>query len=456
MNDTVKDTGIPSDAEHAVESLHSDLESIPESEDVANATPVQHVVGTNFSLHTIDTVDDDAPRYSTIPTSPQLAIALSLMGGLFAISYMPWFKASNLTPGVGAVQNALEERLREPEAVVAEPHIATSSTETSRVSTTTKAQAKLFEPNIRASSAFVWDVRRQRALYKKNASSELPLASLTKLMTSLVALETLGAKAEVPMTLSAIQQDGPSDFEDGEVFTSLPLSDFALLSSSNDAAYALALASGKKISGIASSTESETAFVAAMNTRAKELGLTQTHFMNPTGLDQSDIESGSYGTARDVAFLMEYLVSRRPDIITGSTQVLGKVVGRTTHSAHNTNELVNRIPALLGTKTGYTELAGGNLVVAFDAGFDRPIIVSVLGSSREGRFQDVDALITYAQQVLADTPTHTKASSEPTQMRLKENKTTATSVNVSPDVRGVPSTTDSSRNKKTTVAEEPF
>ena len=67
------------------------------------------------------------------------------------------------------------------------------------------------------------------------------------------------------------------------------------------------------------------------------------------------------------------------------------------HEAFNTNELVGDIPNLLGSKTGFTDLAGGNLTIAFDAGFDRPIIITVLGSTREGRFDDVATLIAASQ-----------------------------------------------------------
>ncbi len=63
------------------------------------------------------------------------------------------------------------------------------------------------------------------------------------------------------------------------------------------------------------------------------------------------------------------------------------------HPAENTNEYVNTIPGLQGSKTGYTELAGGNLAIVFDAGLDHPIAIVVLGSTLEGRFEDVDALV---------------------------------------------------------------
>ena len=66
------------------------------------------------------------------------------------------------------------------------------------------------------------------------------------------------------------------------------------------------------------------------------------------------------------------------------------------HKTKNTDELVNEIPGLIAGKTGYSDLAGGNLAVIFDAGFDHPLAVVVLGSTSEGRFNDVKQLVAAA------------------------------------------------------------
>ena len=312
---------------------------------------------------------------STVPAGYQLAIALILLSGVFGISYVPWLNTR------GSAPTTVEKSVRSKETP--------ANVEKTVVN----------EPNIEASSAFVWDVRDQRALFNKNASAQLPLASLTKLMTALVATEALGKKNKVAMTLDAINQDGSSDFRDGEQFDPRALTDFTLVSSSNDGAYALAAAAGAILNHNADPTKT---FIAAMNARAEALGLSQTYFTNPTGLDASDKKSGSYGSARDMAFLMEYLLENRPEIIEATTQKLTSVDGSSHHSATNTNEVIDKIPGLIGTKTGYTDLAGGNLVVAFDAGLNHPVVVSVLGSTREGRFKDVLSLINYAQHRISN------------------------------------------------------
>ena len=68
------------------------------------------------------------------------------------------------------------------------------------------------------------------------------------------------------------------------------------------------------------------------------------------------------------------------------------------HTTENTNEIVSKIPNLIGSKTGYTDLAGGNLTIAFDLGHNRPIIVTVLGSTRAERFTDVLTLVAAIQE----------------------------------------------------------
>ena len=70
------------------------------------------------------------------------------------------------------------------------------------------------------------------------------------------------------------------------------------------------------------------------------------------------------------------------------------------HEASNTNDAVSKIPNMIGSKTGYTDLAGGNLTIAFDAGLNRPIVITVLGSTHDDRFTDVLTLIDAVQKSL--------------------------------------------------------
>lgn len=250
---------------------------------------------------------------------------------------------------------------------------------------------KLSNIHLEARAAYVWDVREQRVLYSKEPDMAWPLASITKLMTALLAFELIDETTPVTINSTALRQDGDSGLLDGEQFSNVTLRDFALLSSSNDAAFALAQAAGSLLS----EETPDASFVAGMNIRADELGLSGTQFRNPTGLDISPTQAGAIGTARDVTFLMEYILKEHPEILSSTQNNTSRFYSEDGfyHDAENTNPIVSEVPNLIGSKTGYTDLAGGNLTIVYDAGFNRPIIVTVLGSSYNGRFADVMTLV---------------------------------------------------------------
>lgn len=251
---------------------------------------------------------------------------------------------------------------------------------------------------VSAHSAYVFDVATQDVLYQKNPNDQLPLASITKLMTALVATEIVDENNTVPISTAAILQDGDDGLAAGEKFALEELLDLTLMSSSNDGAFAIASAAGALIN----SDEPAKNFVEAMNIRAKELGLSETYFRNPTGLDVSENEAGAYGSARDIAVLMEYILRNEPEILERTKDDTAFILNEAGvyHEAANTNEVVNEIPGIIGSKTGYTELSGGNLAVTFDAGFNRPVVVVVLGSTRSQRFSDVLTLVDAARAAI--------------------------------------------------------
>jgi D-alanyl-D-alanine carboxypeptidase (penicillin-binding protein 5/6) len=326
----------------------------------------------------IDTgLDSSKLSHSPIPVGRQLAIALGLLVVIFGATYIGTV-TSLIRPTTNAQDVIVSEVLSESD----EKQIAVNAFE--GVTLTGRA-------------AFVWDVQAQRTLFNKNGDERLPLASITKLMTALVSYELLDGTETVDITLRSIQADGDSGFYDGERFTASDLTDLMLISSSNDGAAALSEAAGGSL-GIG--RDPETVFIEAMNIRAEELGLTQTYFNNVTGLDVSTKTAGAYGSARDVAFLMEYIITRYPEVVSLTSIDSTKVTNENGeyHIAKNTNDIVGEIPGLIASKTGYTELAGGNLVVAFDSGLNHPIVVVVLGSTQSGRFDDVLTLIDRARQ----------------------------------------------------------
>lgn len=258
-------------------------------------------------------------------------------------------------------------------------------------SLTTTTIKPLADIEIEAKAGFVYDVTSKRVLYQKMADEALPIASITKLMTILVAHELLSDETTITVPLTATMVESASGLESGERLSTLSLINYAMLASSNDAAQSLAAAAAAAISPGAP----EAVFVEAMNIRAKELGLTTLSFKNAHGLDIDTTRAGAYGSARDITFLMEYIYKNHPDLLSITMDETTRIYNENGdfHDASNTNRALYEIPQLRGSKTGYTILAGGNLTVVFDAGLDRPIIVTVLGSSFTGRFSDVLSLI---------------------------------------------------------------
>ncbi len=259
---------------------------------------------------------------------------------------------------------------------------------------------KIKEVALKATAAYVWDVSNQRVLYSKNSDQELPLASITKLMTTLLVHELISETEHVVITKSAIQQEGSIGLLIGEDLNIEELRKLALISSSNDAAYALAVSAGSLLG----QGDSAGQFIQGMNIKADELGLNTLEFWNTTGLDLSTTRPGSVGSARDVSLLMEHIITNYPEIIE-STQAVGTRVYNSAglyHDITNTNEIIMKIPNLIGSKTGYTDLAGGNLTIAFDIGFNHPIVITVLGSTYQDRFDDVYTLLTEVQKSISN------------------------------------------------------
>ncbi|MBI1998994.1 MAG: D-alanyl-D-alanine carboxypeptidase [Parcubacteria group bacterium] len=273
---------------------------------------------------------------------------------------------------------------------------------------------------VEARAALVFDIQKQKVLYAKNEETQLPLASLTKLMTALIAEEMLPSESTVIVGKDAIEAEGDSGLLVGEKWRKEDLIALTLLASSNDGAYALASAVEVfKKENATSTTPNRSAeaegtgqapnqnkfgtgqvsqgisFIEMMNTRAKDLGMNQTYFLNAAGLDAQKNESGAYGSARDVVALLEYILRTKPSVLDATSFDKTTLTSRdgVAHDAKNTNEQTAAIPGLVASKTGFTDLAGGNLAVLFEAGPMYPVAVVVLGSTAEERFTDVERLV---------------------------------------------------------------
>ncbi len=198
---------------------------------------------------------------------------------------------------------------------------------------------------VSAEKAILVDGSTGRVLYEKNADSQSLIASTTKIMTALVVCEQCNVLDRMRIPKEAVGIEGSSMYlREGEVLTLQELLYGLMLSSGNDAATALAIYCGGTVEG----------FAQLMNDKARMLGLKNTHFVNPHGLDAP----GHYSTARDLAKLARYAMENPIFAQTVSTKTV--TVGNRCMSNHN--KLLWQVEGADGVKTGFTRAAGRILV----------------------------------------------------------------------------------------------
>lgn len=244
-----------------------------------------------------------------------------------------------------------------------------------------------------ARAAVVKNLRTGEVLYSKNENDKLPLASLTKLMTALVATESGDNNVVIQITDEDIATEGGSTLLVGERWSLRNLRDLTLVNSSNDGASAMANTIGAIIQPDIDTVSPKDIFVSKMNQKAEKIGMYSTFFYNESGLDENE-GAGALGSANDIATLFDYILENNPDIIEPTKEDLIYInsLDGLQHPATNTNISVDELPNIIGSKTGFTEEAGGNLAVILDAGLNDPIVLVVLGSTVEGRFSDIKKL----------------------------------------------------------------
>lgn len=212
-----------------------------------------------------------------------------------------------------------------------------------------KASAKEYSMEIDAKSCILMEAETGTVLFESNADTALPPASVTKIMTLLLAVEAIDAGKialtdSVSVSAEAAAMGGSQVFlEAGECMTVEELIKCVVIASANDAAYALA----EYVAG------SEDAFVARMNERAAELGMKNTHFENTNGLD--DTVSEHLTSARDIAIMSRELISH--EIILAYTTIWQDSIRNGSFTLTNTNRLVRFYPGATGLKTGSTSRA---------------------------------------------------------------------------------------------------
>ncbi len=208
-------------------------------------------------------------------------------------------------------------------------------------------------PSLSAKSAILMEAESGAVIYEKNADTPLPMASTTKIMTALVAMELASPERLIEIDPRAVGVEGSSVYlVEGEVLTLRELLYALLLESANDAATAIAV-------GLCGSVEN---FADAMNRRARELGLVSTHFTNPHGLDDND----HYTTARELAIIAREAL-QNPCIRTICSTYKATIPHNGIPDARllvNHNKLLRMYEGCIGMKTGFTKKSGRSLVSA--------------------------------------------------------------------------------------------
>lgn len=256
-------------------------------------------------------------------------------------------------------------------------------------------------PQVSAEVVYVYDIVGQKVLFEKNASQQMPLASLTKLMTAYVASDVLSPDKTLTITSESFAPEGDSGLRLGEKWHVKDLVDFTLITSSNDGAHTLALAVAE-----AERIPYES-FARLMNEKAAEIGLGQTFFLNETGLDVSSSTSGAYGSAYDIATLLANIYSSHSSAFSASSEAQKTITSLSgfVHEANHTSSVPGGIAGAVVAKTGFTDLAGGNLAVIAEPLLGRPVAIVVLKASRETRDSDVRMLYDFAKSSLRRTLT---------------------------------------------------
>lgn len=196
-----------------------------------------------------------------------------------------------------------------------------------------------------AQKAILLDAQTGRVLFEKNSHERSLIASTTKIMTALIVCEQCNVLDRMRIPKEAVGIEGSSMYlQEGEILTIQDLLYGLMLQSGNDAAVALAIYCGGTVEG----------FAELMNDKARQLGMVNTHFVNPNGLDSP----GHYSTASDMAHLAAYAMNNPIFAQTVSTKTVS-IGGR---SLRNHNKLLWQMESVDGVKTGYTKAAGRILV----------------------------------------------------------------------------------------------
>lgn len=240
-------------------------------------------------------------------------------------------------------------------------------------------------PRVTATSWILYDDSSDLVLAEWDADTRRPMASVTKIMTVMLALENGNVDDEVVVSATAAGQGGQEmGLVAGETVTLGALVRAAMVRSGNDAAAAIAEHIGGSVDG----------FVQMMNDRAIELGMTNTHFANPNGLDAS----GHYSTPRDMltVSLQAMSMPQFEELSRSRVMVFPDAPDGTARMATNTNRILNSYQGSIGVKTGETPNAGLTYVGAAERDGRRLFAVVFRSQGRRAHFADAIKLFDWA------------------------------------------------------------
>lgn len=238
---------------------------------------------------------------------------------------------------------------------------------------------------ISAKSAYFVDINTGKVIYQKNPHDRLPIASLTKVMTVIVTMENKKLDDEISISQQAADME-PDHMEliAGEKLSVEELLDGIFLVSANDAAEALA----EKV------FRDRGKFIKAMNDKASQLGMKDTLFINPTGLEEDGREQ--YSSVYDVALMSRYAIKHFPQLVDISSKpyiFIPQTANHQDYTLYSGINLLTTYPGVLGFKTGYTPEAGLTLITFAERG-GHQVLGVILGS--EDRRGEAKELLDYS------------------------------------------------------------
>ncbi len=252
----------------------------------------------------------------------------------------------------------------------------------------------MLDSSYTAKSILIANIADDSHLAERAINDIRPIASLTKIMTGLLAIEILSPNTPIIMSKDAVSTPGDlADFQAGEVVIMRDALYALMMPSSNHIAMAIAETVGDRLGGKTFDEKIER-FVHMMNERARFLNMKDTIYRNPTGLDLKNNEPSNLSSANDILKLLRF--SLNTPILWEPSRESQKIVtsfGQRRHVFTNRNPLTPYIVNLIGTKTGTTKASGENIIIIYEEILGTPQAIIILGAQPGQRVIEAESLL---------------------------------------------------------------